>query len=246
MSSLNIEPPIKPKFVRPELKRCKALIMDSSFNKLQNTTFMDVFFQRVFITYYFKVLFNCILPDRFKFDLTIKKSEDEDDIIIIKKGTPLHESMITRQNSEPRFGDIIDIETSDLTNEEFKRICLSSANISRNYTKVFKYFENLCKLADTVGVVLIPVSSNIKLGILTVYILLSICIPLIMLQFSCDFSKLEDKYSYLFSKFLILSKSTDDDRVEKYTQLVHNFRNSWVFSEFVKEGKVDYESQFST
>ena len=235
-----------------KLKKCKAVRFRRSFKHLEDTKFLSVFFQRVFIlTWICKRFSNC-MEYLFPKDVT-KSDEDDEDIIIIKKQPELTPDMIRNQDNEEKeidiesgaqLGDLDDVERNDISDTDFSEICQQSSVISRRYARTFKFFDIMGKFADVMSIAFLPLGQGFLIPNEVIITILSFCVPLILLQFACDFGKLEDKYSVLYSRFAKLSKSKDVDRVEKYNKLVVSFRNNWVFSDFIRNVDVDYETQY--
>uniref|UniRef100_A0A6C0BCW8 Uncharacterized protein n=1 Tax=viral metagenome TaxID=1070528 RepID=A0A6C0BCW8_9ZZZZ len=235
------------------LKRFTKIRLETSFKKLKQKSFLQIFFGRAFIIIsiikLIRYIFNCCKSK------DVEKSGD-DEIIIIKHKDLLKKDMLKKDYSpvniietkdshfETPIGDIDDIEKGEITDQDFNNICNHSSLISYRYANIFRFFDLLCKLADVTSLIFLPVATKIGIHSVGLIVILVVCVPLIMLQFMCEFGKLEDKYSNLYYKFKKLSSNKDDDRIDKYNDLVNKFRNNWVFSDFIRKVDVDFETQY--
>ena len=241
---------------KSKLRSFKSVRMTNSFKALEDTNFLGVLFQRVFIFSYIYEFFKNLFTfcGCFKSEEVKKSNDDEDDVIIVKRKDNFNpnilETGIVREICEIDVEsgavriDVEDIEDDDIKDEDFIKFCNKSSFISSRYAKIFRLFETLGKFSEIIFLVIFPIDLVIKISEPILITVLCFCTPLMLIQVTCDFSKLEDKYSSLFSKFKKLSSSKDDDRVEKYNKLVTSFRNNWVYSDFVRHIDVDTETQY--
>ena len=236
---------------KPIKYKLKAFRMNRSYKSLIDTSFIIIFFQRVFIfIHFFNFIYNCFnCFNCFNKDEVNKTDDDEKDIIILKHQKNINSISIPISNDiESNILDIpdsiLDIEDNDIKDEEFIFICNKSSLLSSRYAIVFRLCDTLGKCADIVSVIFLPLGKILNIPENSIIIILCFCVPTIMLQFFCDFGKLEDKYSALYSKFKKLSSFKDENRVDKYNKLVFSFRNNWVYSDFVRHVDVDYETQY--
>lgn len=144
------------------------------------------------------------------------------------------------------FGDIDDLDDfQNVTDEEFIKSCRTASKICLRYSKIFRVFEVFCKISEAIFVGFLPLSNFLFIHEHIIVIIICVCGPFFIFRFTCEFSKLEDKYAALCSRFWKLSESKSDDRYEKYNKLVRSFRNNWVYSDFIKYNIVDYETQYN-
>lgn len=255
---------------RPKLKRSNALKMSYEENKIKNTSIFALVFWRLSFNLHFynKILFYLIfiIPIEilhfnnfqtcFRSNLKVEKSiieidtKDLDEFIEFKKQHSLKLSML-KSNSQKKLDiesgdanlyDVEDIDTLDISNSEFTRICKASSKTSLGYSKLFFYFDLICKVADVVSLLALPAFMDLGFSDNSYIIIICVVAPIIFLQYTCDFPKFNDKYARLYSNFNKLSTATDNERVDRYSNFVKDFRNCWFYSDFISYTEIDYNS----
>lgn len=138
------------------------------------------------------------------------------------------------------FLDMKDIETGvELSDKDFKELCIQSAMLCNNYIRIFTFLENLSKLSDIGCVSFLPLYEGIGLNRATIIALVVVFFTIIFLQIICDWSKLVEKYSKIKYDFLKLCMSKNADRIDEYERLVISFRSSSLYSDTVSSVTVD-------
>lgn len=130
------------------------------------------------------------------------------------------------------FLEIQDIEAgTELSDKDFKELCIQSAMLCNRYIRIFTFLENLSKLSDIGCVSFLPLYEGIGLDRSTIIALVVIFFTIIFLQIICDWGKLVEKYSKIKFDFLKLCMSKNEDRVDEYERLVISFRSSCLYSD---------------
>lgn len=138
------------------------------------------------------------------------------------------------------FLELQEIEAGvELSDKDFKELCIQSAMLCNRYIRIFTFLENLSKLSDIGCVSFLPLYKGIGLDRSTIIALVVIFFTIIFLQIICDWSKLVEKYSKIKFDFLKLCMSKNDDRVDEYERLVISFRSSCLYSDTVSSVTLD-------
>lgn len=234
------------------------------YHKMKHTSSFRIFFQRFTVLNFIIKNLYCLF-----FSKDIYKSDD--DVIVIVKKPKMNEKKfkdeLSKYNLDKNLltptinsssnnkldiesgadiGDIDDIEEMDVVNDdEFIKFCYQASKICWRYASTFRIFEIVCRISEAICIVFLPLSNFLYIHEHAIVIIICLCGPFIILSFTCEFSKLEDKYAALSSRFRKLTKTKTDDKFEKYNILVKSFRNNWVFSDFIRYNEIDYETQYN-
>lgn len=214
---------------RTILKKEKSLKFQKSMKEFNETKWWQIVFQRVNKFKYFKLACNTI----------DKNKGSEDDVISLEKMPNIIESDLNTffGNKDVESGSVIDLDDfyklEEITDSKFRDTCNSASITCHKFSRFFLTAELITKLADLIILSILPLYDVLKIGYIDMVIILVILIPIILSQVLCDWGKLLEKYSRLCWEFSKLANSKEDDRIEKYQNLVYHFRSSWIYTDMI-------------
>lgn len=202
------------------LEKIKSVRFHKSLSELENTKSSNIIFQRINKINYFKFLCNSKKT----------KGGDDEDIIIIKHMPNL---------DDIEAGNVFDIDeienSEELTDKEFRTACLTACHVCHKYARFFLLAELLTKFADLFIFAVVPLYHILDFNYVDIIIFLSIFVPIIVMQILCDWGKLLEKYARLYIEFKRLRNNKDEDRVDKFQDLVNSFKGSWIYSDMITD-----------
>lgn len=205
-------------------QKLKSARFHKSLNELKNVTHVKIIFQRTNKLKYFKALFRC--PNK-------SKGSDEDDLINFRRMPEIH--FYSDEETGAAF-DIDEIENEkEITDKEFKDACVDACHVCHRYARFFLASELFTKFSDMFMFCVIPLYSLLHFTFEDVIIFLCIFLPIVLMQVICDWGKLLEKYSRLYIEFNKLRNSKDENRIDKFQDLVNSFKGSWIYSDMLIE-----------
>lgn len=213
------------------LKKQKTLKFQKSLKDFNETHWWEIVFQRVNKFKYLKLVCN---------NVEISKGEDDEDIVIKLERMPHFDPQELDnlfESKDIESGAVINLEelsnVPEMTDSIFRNACNSASITCHKFSRFFLVAELVTKIADIIILSVLPLYVVLNLTYIHIIIMLSILIPVILSQVLCDWGKLLEKYSRLCWEFSKLSNSKEEDRSEKYQNLVYHFRSSWIYTDMI-------------
>lgn len=198
------------------IEKIKSIKFSKSLHEINNINYFYIIFQRFNKFKYLTLL----CSDR----EYISKNNDEDDIIIFSRKDKLEKNDII----------IEDIESVKvITDLEFKFACMDASNLSHKFARFFLLVEFITKFCDLFLIVVLPLSNELNFSKIDIVIIISILIPVILMQVICDWGQLLEKYSRLCWEFSKLKNSKLENRIAEYEKLVYYFKSSWIYTDMI-------------
>ena len=119
------------------------------------------------------------------------------------------------------------------TDKEFKQACILAYRKCHKLARLFLAFEFISKFSDLFLIVILPISRELHFTRIDIIIIITILVPIVILQIICDWGKLLEKYSRLCWEFSKLKNSKNNDRLYEYSKFVSHFKSSWVYSDMI-------------
>lgn len=204
-----------------DMTRINSARFRRSLSDLYEISRSQIIFQRFSKFKYLGILFK---------KSTLNKSGDNEDDQIVLRHMP--EIGINYEATEIiNIGDIENL--TNVSDNEFKKACDDASIKCHKYAKFFLIAELFSKFCELFLVVIIPLYSVLKFTQDEILIFLILLIPILLIQVSCDWSKLLEKYSRLCYEFHMLSASKSETRLEEFNKLVFTFRSDFIYADMI-------------
>lgn len=221
------------------LKKIKSVNFMKSSHEFDNTSSFSIIFQRF---YKFKIMFSlCCVCNIFSlcFGTNIKKGGDDNlDVIEIERKPHFLVFNEIFDNNDPESGSFIDDlnkldNVIEITDVDFRNACEKASLSCNRFAKIFITGELFTKFCDVFLICMLSLFHDFSISKSGIIAILTICVPIIVLQVVFDWGKLSEKYQRLSCEFSDLANSKADDRVDKYQKYVNTFKSGFVYTDMI-------------